>query len=181
MKTVWQRYINWPMRSEADPTVCLQLQEFFIRPKLHRSVADAGADKRFRVRVAADVSWCYGQMKNGGIFFLLVSCLLVTSTGCAPFNTVRTDGTVVRHYFGYTRIVIPAHQSTEGDFGVMELSSSGARLWPSLGFGYFHERDEYIPLDSRIVIKVQNQQQLDQVIKTLGPIAKDGLCVTTEK
>jgi hypothetical protein len=101
--------------------------------------------------------------------------------GCTPFQTVRADGTVVRHYVGYTRVVIPAHESTKGDFSVLELSSAGVRLWPTVGLGVFHERNEYIPLDSRIVVRVQNQQQLDQVIKNLAPIAKDGLCVTTDK
>jgi hypothetical protein len=115
-----------------------------------------------------------------GFYFLIIS-LLVIFTGCGSFDTVKADGTEVRHYFGYTRVEIPVHKSTDTDFSVMEISSTGARLWPSLGFGYFHERDEYIPLDSRIVVRVQNQQQLDQVMKTLGPIAKDGLCVTTEK
>lgn len=107
--------------------------------------------------------------------------LLAMFTGCGSFHTVKADGTEVRHYFGYTRVEIPVHKSTEGDFSVMEISSSGARLWPSIGFGYFHERDEYIPLDSRIVVRVQNQKQLDEIIKILAPIAKDGLCVTTEK
>ena len=115
----------------------------------------------------------------------LIACALIflaaAVIGCASFNTVKADGTVVRHYFGYTRVEIPAHKSTEGDFSVMEISSTGARLGPSVGLGYFHERDEFIPLDSRIVVRVQNQQQLDEVIKILGPIAKDGLCVTTEK
>jgi hypothetical protein len=113
--------------------------------------------------------------------YLFIFCVLAAVTGCGSFHTVKADGTEVRHYFGYTRVEIPVHKSTEGDFSVTEISSAGARLWPSVGFGYFHERDEYIPLDSRIVVKVQNQQQLDQVIKLLGPMAKDGLCVTTEK
>jgi len=114
--------------------------------------------------------------------YLLLFSLLATLTGCGSINTVKADGTEVRHYFGYTRVEIPVHKSAKGDFSVMEISSSGARLWPSLGFGYFHERDEYIPLDSRIVVRVQNQQQLEQVIKVLGPLAtKDGLCVTTEQ
>jgi len=115
-------------------------------------------------------------------FALLVPAAMLSAlTGCGSFQTVKADGTVVRHYFGYTRVEIPVHKGTEPDFSVMEIRSTGARLWPSVGLGYFHERDEYIPLDSRIVVNVQNEQQLNEVLRVLAPIAKDGLCVTTEK
>lgn len=107
--------------------------------------------------------------------------LMMTAAGCGSFRTVRADGTVVRHYLGYTRVIIPAHASTGGNFSVTEISSTGVRLWPSVGLGYFRERNEYVPLDSRIVIRVKNSAQMDQAIRTLTPIAKDGLCVTMER
>ena len=115
------------------------------------------------------------------VVMLHILLLLIAITGCGTFHNVQADGTVVRHYFGYTRVKIPTHASDKGDFSVTEISSTGVRFWPSVGLGFFHERNEFIPLDSRIVVRVQNQKQLDEVLKVLGPIAKDGLCVSTEK
>lgn len=106
--------------------------------------------------------------------------LLAFSNGCVSYVSRRADGTVVRRHFGYVEVATPPQASTSGDVSVMEITSAGMRIQHGIGLGFFKERIETIPLDSRLVIRVQNQAQLDQVIRILGPITKEGLCVVVD-
>lgn len=111
---------------------------------------------------------------------MLIIGLIMGLTGCTPMTTVHEDGSTVRHHFGYVKIISPLTASTEGTFTAMEISTYGLRLEKGVGFGYFHERNEYIPLDCRLVIRVANEQQLREVLKTLSFLEKEGLCVTVD-
>ena len=93
-------------------------------------------------------------------------------------TTVRKDGSTVKHYLGYVRLIEPPTAAANNTFDVSELETIGIRITKGIGVGYFHERNEFIPLDCRLVVKVANKQQLDQVIDTLLPIVKEGLCAT---
>ncbi|MBI1920127.1 MAG: hypothetical protein HYS23_03495 [Geobacter sp.] len=91
--------------------------------------------------------------------------------------TVREDGSIVRRYFGYVRVITPPSASNSGKFQAMEYTSFGLRMEKGVGFGYYHERNEYIPLDCRVVIRVMNEQQLKEVMNS---IKMEGLCVTVD-
>jgi len=110
-----------------------------------------------------------------------VALLLVATaflTGCSGITRVRPDGATVRHYIGYVQVVIPAHAASEGQFEVMEISNYGLRFYNGFGLGSSHEYREYIPLDSKLVVRVQNEKQMNHVLEMLTPILKEGLCVT---
>ena len=118
------------------------------------------------------------------MFRRIINILLCLVTGvigisaCAPITTLREDGSSVKHYFGYLRVITPPTASPNSDFNVMEISTYGVRFVNGIGIGYFHERNEYIPLDCRLVIRVANKQQLKDVLNNLSFIEKEGLCVT---
>ena len=117
--------------------------------------------------------------KRTSVFLItLITILINISVGCAPITTVREDGSTVRHHLGYVRIIEPPTVGTDEQFNVSEVKTIGIRIERGVGVGYFYERYEYIPLDCRLVIRVANKEQLDNVLKTLSPIVKEGLCVT---
>lgn len=113
-----------------------------------------------------------------------VGCISVVNllvTGCAPFTTVRTDGALVRHHFGYIRVVTPRASATDGAVEVLEVRSIGARVHRGVGFGYAHERTEYVPLDNRLIVRVANDQQFEHAMRILSPLAKEGLCIVIDR
>jgi len=106
-------------------------------------------------------------------------CMTTLIASCAAI-TVRDDGSTVRHHFGYVRVITPPTTSSSGKFQAMEYTSLGLRVENGLGFGYYHERNEYIPLDCRLVIRVMNEQQLKDAVRNLSFLEKEGLCVTVD-
>lgn len=101
-------------------------------------------------------------------------------SGCAPLATVRQDGSVVKHYVGYVRVIEPPTVGKDEPFFVSEIETLGFRMSNGVGIGYFHERSEFIPLDCRLVIRVMDKQQLERVLEVLSQtkIMEEGLCVT---
>ncbi len=114
---------------------------------------------------------------SGFMALSVAGLMLLAGTGCGAVS-YRQDGSVVRHHFGYVRVITPRAESADGKFEVMELSTFGVRFHEGAGLGYFHERTEYIPMDSRLVIRVANEAQMNQVLKMLKPTEKDKLCIT---
>ena len=100
-------------------------------------------------------------------------------------TTARKDGSTVRHYLGYVKVVDPPtailsdqYNNSKDSFGVSEVETYGIRIENGFGLGYFHDRYESIPLDCHLVIRVANKEQLDRALDILKPILKEGLCVT---
>lgn len=111
---------------------------------------------------------------------LFIVCLMTVLISCAPVTTVSDNGSTIKHYFGYVRVIEPPTFGHYEQFKVLEVKTLGFRIEKGLGFGYFHERNEYIPLDCRLVIRVANEHQLKDVLSNLSFIEKEGLCVTVD-
>lgn len=77
---------------------------------------------------------------------MLYCLILLCMNAC---TTIRQDGSTVRHYFGYVKVITPPTVGNEMDYRVMEVSTSGLRIENGVGVGYFYERNEYIPLVPR--------------------------------
>jgi len=117
------------------------------------------------------------------VMFLMMSIftLIYILVGCAPTTTIRNDGSTVKHYMGYIRIIEPPTVGAYEQFNVSEVETIGIRIVKGIGVGYFHERNEHIPLDCRLVVRVANKEQLENVLKNLSPIMKEGLCATVSQ
>lgn len=81
------------------------------------------------------------------------------------------------------RVEAPASVSmgTKEDFTVNDIRTWGIRIQKGVDLGYTRERNEYIPLDGRLVIRVTNEAQMENVQKLLINLEKEGLCLTAEK
>ena len=106
--------------------------------------------------------------------------ILIYVSACTATTYKFKDGSSSASYFGYTKLIEPPTLSPNDDFKVAEIETYGVRIMDGLGFGYFHERLETIPLDCRIVIRVLNNEQLKIVKEILLPIAKEGVCITVD-
>jgi hypothetical protein len=111
------------------------------------------------------------------IFGLLIFLLL--ASGCATVST-QDDGKLVRHYIGYVRVIYPETFPQDKGIVVSEVKTIGLNFARGIGIGYFHEREERIPMDCRLVVRVTNKEQLDRALEVLKPIAKENLCAVIE-
>lgn len=112
---------------------------------------------------------------------LTLGALAITNlTGCLNVVTVRADGSTVRHHLGYVQVVTPKHVTTGAGVTVLEVNTYGLRLHDGFGAGYFHERNEFIPLDTRLVLRVADAEQLAQASRLLTPLLKEPLCLIVD-
>ena len=86
-------------------------------------------------------------------------------------------------YFGIVRIVTPAATANAaGGASPMSATDSrvfGFRLQGGVSAGYFHDQNYDVPTDCRVVIFVQNQEQLDQLSRQFADF-KEGVCSTVK-
>lgn len=115
---------------------------------------------------------------------ILICALSILFAGCGPIMTIRNDGSTVKHYMGYVRVIDPPTTGTHEQFNVSEIEAVGVRIEKGFGIGYFHERNEFIPLDCRMVVRVANKGQMDKFLEIISAgdtkysNFKEGLCVT---
>lgn len=81
------------------------------------------------------------------------------------------------------RVKVPPSvcMGTQEEFTVNDVRTWGIRIQKGVDLGYTSERNEYIPLDGRLVIRVTNENQMEKVLNVLTKLEKEGLCVTVDK
>ena len=124
-----------------------------------------------------------------GVLLLLLTAL---TSGCAfSSNTVLDTGELVRHYFGYVKVITPAIHAPDAAVRVLSVESYGIWLYTDTrqaqkdpmglgaGLGYKFDHREYIPLDCRLVIRVKTREELEAFLEAIGPDIKnkEGICV----
>ncbi|MBI5190744.1 MAG: hypothetical protein HZA22_08725 [Nitrospirae bacterium] len=107
----------------------------------------------------------------------LLALMLVALPGCFAFTTTCDDGSKVHHYLGYARVIENPRYPEDAKFGGLEDEIYGIRIENGLTIGYSHRKEEYFPFDCKLVVKVKDKEQLDEAVKLLSPILKEGLCV----
>lgn len=122
-----------------------------------------------------------GYIKTFTINLLFICCIFLCS--CFSFQNRDSDGHVVSHHFGYMRVKVPPSVcvGTQEEFAVNDVRTWGIRIQKGVSLGYTGERNEYIPLDGRLVIRVTNENQMEKVLNVLTKLEKEGLCVTVDK
>jgi hypothetical protein len=97
-------------------------------------------------------------------------------SGCG-LATVRADGTVERHYFGYVKVVQPGTVSSGAPVSASDVAAIGLRIEHGVGIGYFHDKQVATPLDCRLVMLVNDRQQLETATRFLQTTLKgQGAC-----
>ena len=108
---------------------------------------------------------------------------------------IRDSGELVRHYFGYVKVISPALHAPDAAVRVLAVENYG--LWVNIdrrakeegntgngaGFGYQHTRREFIPLDCRVVIRAPDRAAIDHFLQVLNEEAEErgGICIIQDK
>jgi hypothetical protein len=122
---------------------------------------------------------------------LLALACLAALAGC---TTIRDNGELVRHYFGYVKVITPAVHAPGAAVRVLDIENYG--LWVGVdgrpaaedtagygaGLGYRRDRRELIPLDCRVVVRLGSRQQMTEFLELLEKtnIGKEGICAIQE-
>ena len=99
------------------------------------------------------------------------------------------DGSLVRHHFGYVKVITPAVHAPDVPVQALEVETFG--IWVGIdgrdrgltdtatGFGIGYRLDErlLVPADCRSVIRVTTQNQLNQLLSVLQNVPEGGVGV----
>jgi len=121
-------------------------------------------------------------------------CPLLSSALLAGCTSYGDDGELVRHHFGYVRVITPAVHAPETAVRVVDIETYGGWFYldrrPAqedpmgfgTGLGYQHDRREFIPLDCRLVVRPRSRAQLVQFMEILkaSGMAEDNLCMVQD-
>ena len=121
---------------------------------------------------------------------LIIFMILFGGWNMVACTRYLDSGEMVRHHFGYVKVITPAVHAPETAVRVLDIETYG--LWSywdtrsqgedaggvGAGMGYSHDHREMIPLDCRVIFKVKNKQQIQYILETLKDmnIPKGGIC-----
>ena len=120
--------------------------------------------------------------------WMSMALVAMLGVGCTE---IRDSGELVRHYFGYVKVISPVAHAPESAVRVLAVETYG--LWVSVdrratqdeatgvgaGLGWRRDRREFIPLDCRVVMRVPDRERVSQLLDALNDEAKErgGVCI----
>ena len=125
-------------------------------------------------------------MKTTHLYLNVLLSVLIS--GCATYSD---NGELVRHHFGYVKVITPAIHAPGAAVRSLEVETYG--VWVNIdgrtdskytkgygaGIGYQYDRRDFIPLDCRVVIRAKNKEDIKYIlsqIKINGNMEK-GICI----
>ena len=123
--------------------------------------------------------------------YILMSISAFVLGGCATYTE---NGELVRHHFGYVKVITPAVHAPDAAVRMLEVKTYG--LWASVdgrsggednrgygfGLGYQYDRRDHIPLDCRVVVRVGTQDKFTEFMESIkkSENREEGICVVRD-
>jgi hypothetical protein len=97
--------------------------------------------------------------------------VFATMCGCAS-TTKQGNGYQTRSYFGW--ITVQEKLQASGDAVVERITTVGLRMGTGLGLGYFDDTRVLLPQDCRLVIFVNDLEQMENLFRAYPPLKEGG-------
>jgi hypothetical protein len=139
-----------------------------------------------RIRLDWWIMYIFNLCKKYLLLATISSAFFIA--GCATYTE---NGELVRHHFGYVKVITPAVHAPEAAVRSLEVETYG--IWVYMGghsgseqirgfgtgFGYQYDRRDFIPLDCRVVIRVKNQEDFKKILKEIqnNEHKEGGICI----
>ena len=119
---------------------------------------------------------------------IIVIQVILFMNGC---TTYTENGELIRHHFGYVKVITPAIHAPETAVRSLEIETYGIWMYTDsrgekqvedarghgIGLGYQFDRRDFIPLDCRLVIWADSQKDIDDLLEKLNTNNKEKLCI----
>jgi hypothetical protein len=115
-------------------------------------------------------------MAPGAPLFMLVGCGLLLAA-CTTLEPGKAPSDA--WYVGLVHVRAPAASQSGAPIVILDTQTVGLSLADGISLGYSHERHTGVPLDCRLVVFVQNQQQFDAIARLLAD-KKENICLTAQ-
>jgi len=111
--------------------------------------------------------------------FLLGGLVLCANFLCSC-TTHNPDGSVSRHYFGYTVVKFPRQVSNREGFDIKEISNVGFAAGRPAGVSLGYTKDKIIsmPPDGRIYVEVHTDEQFEKAKDLIRELEKVGIGIS---
>lgn len=127
-------------------------------------------------------------MASRGGLKILVFGMSVILFGCASYNE---NGELVRHHFGYVKVITPAIHAPDAAVTSLEIETYGVWLNTDtrnslsntynygVGVGYQYDRRDFIPLDCRIVVRIKTKNEFNRFMELISHniSREEGICI----
>ena len=107
---------------------------------------------------------------------LFVALFFTMLIGCTSHITVDEKGRTVAHHFGYVRIIKPPFLNNNDTMNVTAVRVLGFSIENGFTLGYTENEIISIPTDCRLMVIVQNKQQLELLVDQLHDLQGEKIC-----
>lgn len=118
----------------------------------------------------------FSAIKNHVRSFWVSIFLMAAVSGCSAV-TPDAPTEAPRYYFGLIKLSTSAQQASTSIATNNTIQMWGIRVKDALTIGYAKERTVRVPMDCRIMVFIQSEQQMEQARQLLEGIKGDELCV----
>ena len=107
---------------------------------------------------------------------LMIFHFIFFSFACTSKITVDEKGRTVAHHFGYVQVIKPP--LTNGNINVTGIKTIGVTIQNGITLGFEENKIVSVPIDCRVLVIVQNDQQLEYFIKHFEKSKGKEICAT---
>jgi hypothetical protein len=107
---------------------------------------------------------------------LITSSLL--SMSCTSHTSIDEKGRTVVHHFGYVQVIKPPLIDLNNEMNVTGVTTFGLTVQDGITLGYKENKTISVPLDCRVLVILENKEQLDRFIKHINNIEGEEICST---
>ena len=107
---------------------------------------------------------------------LITSSLL--SISCTSHISIDEKGRAVAHHFGYVQVIKPPLVDFDNEMNVTGVKTFGLTIQDGITLGFKENKTISVPLNCRVLVVVQNKEQLDRFIEHIKNIEGEEICST---
>lgn len=100
------------------------------------------------------------------------------SMSCTSHISIDEKGRTVAHHFGYVQVIKPPLVDLDNEINVTGVKTFGLTVQDGITLGFKENTTISVPLDCRVLVVVENKEQLVRFIEHIKNIEGEKICST---